>query len=30
MYVGFQIVAPGTDVGFELGKEYAEASKSAG
>lgn len=29
MYVGFQIVAPGTDVGFDLAKEYAAALEEA-
>ncbi len=30
IYVGFQIVAPGTDVGFDLAKEYAAALANTG
>jgi hypothetical protein len=30
MYVGFQLVAPGTDVGFDLAEEYAAARASTG
>ena len=27
MYVGFQIIAPGRDVGIDLSREYAEAKR---